>query len=265
MSLLLSKHLPPLDKFRIYILSIRAFGLISALLLSACGSPSSGPVSRASLMGEGGVTVDIKLGDAKNSTIASGRTGLMNITSTSQFVQQPMRFTASLGNSTAAQKVRAEGKTLYVYAATKLLLEVTEKGRKGIKEGGINLEGSSCEGYKFVLYPGNNYSVSLYAEPKIRIRNKSRADTPFGKHTDDWVASSREAFSSVIAVRSKPFMVVGYGDRYMNPVNYGPAVTVSHEFDRSCTLSASKEFFKSKGREKNKSGNVVRRAPKKAQ
>lgn len=236
--------------------------LLSASLLSACMSAPSGGAKKPSLWGEGGVSVGLTLGDAKDISFGKAQTKFMNINGTSQYAKQPMRFTASLGDSEAAQAVKAEGKPLYVYAATKLLMETIDKGKPGTKTGGANLEGTSCEGYKFVLHPGNNYSVNIYAEPKIRIRSTTRADTILGRYSDDWTATRVEAFSALMAIRSKPFMVVKYGDRYINPVNYGPALAVSHEFDRDCTLEQSKAAFKSKGKTKNRYGNVVQRAPK---
>ena len=194
-------------------LSFRSFVTMLAITLTFFGSSSPGAFANSSLFGEDGVTAKIELGDAKNPTIAKGRTSFLNITSTSQLVNQPMRFTASLGNSVSAKKVKAERKTLYVYVGTKLLLEVVSKGKPGVKTGGINLEGQACEGYKFVLYPGNDYRVSIYAEPQIRIRSKSRANTVFGTHKDDWTASRAESFAGVIAIRTKPFMVVEKGKR----------------------------------------------------
>jgi hypothetical protein len=236
--------------------------LLSASLLSACMSAPTGGSSKPSLWSEGGVSANLVLGDAKDVSFGRAQTSFMNINGTSQYAKQPMRFTASLGNSEAAQAVKAKGQPLYIYAATKLLMETVDKGKPGVKTGGVSLEGTACEGYRFVLHPGNNYSVDIYAEPKIRIRSTTRADTIIGRYSSDWAATRVEAFSDVIAIRSKPFMVVEYGDRYINAVNYGPAVAVTRDFDKACTLKQSKEAFKSKGNRKNRSGNIVQSAPR---
>ncbi|THD76296.1 hypothetical protein E7681_00185 [Thalassobius vesicularis] len=242
--------------------SLRSIALLSTLTLAACGAGPSGAPARDSLTGEGGVKVSLTLGDAKNQTTKRTATGFMNITATTQYATQPMRFTAELGNSEAAKKIKAKGEALYVYAGTQLRMDVVSNGKKRVKKGGVNLEGKTCEGYTFVLYPGNNYRVSVYAEPKIRIRDKTRADTILGKYSEDWYGTSIEGYAHVAAIRTRPFMVVEYGARYINPKNFGPAVVVSREFDKDCTLNAYKPYFKSAGNQKNKYGNVVRRAPK---
>ena len=42
-------------------------------------------------------------------------------------------------------------------------------------------------------------------------------------------------------------MILNYGARYKNPINFGPAHVVSRAISTDCTYQAHRDFFKGEG------------------
>lgn len=242
----------------------------SCLALVGCGAPNSSttsgtksttraaainsPASAVRALAADGIVVNFETGAPGNLTDSGFTSRFMNMTSTSQYAEIPMRFNASLGNSPAADYIRQTGTPVYVYATTQLKLATIDNKPDAVSRDytkGVRFQKSTCDGYKFVLYPGNNYSLSMAAEQRVEIRSKNRSNIDAGifsvSSSNDWKVTGARPVTSVSAVRLQPFMVLNYGARYKNPLNFGPAHVVSRAISDDCVLEEQRDFFKSEG------------------
>lgn len=242
----------------------------SCIALAGCGAPNAtstsgsksansaakinSPAAAVRALSTSGINVSFETGEPGNLTDSGFTSQFMNMTSASQYAEIPMRFRTSLGNSPAADYIRANGTPVFVYATTQLKLATVDnepgaKSREYTK--GVRFEKSTCDGYRFVLYPGNNYSIAMAAEQRVEIRSKNRSNISAGifsvSSSNDWKVTGARPVTTVSAVRLEPFMILNYGARYKNPINFGPAHVVSRAISTDCTYQAHRDFFKGEG------------------
>lgn len=246
--------------------------LASLLLTAACGG-SSNTQSQSTkeirnekqafrALNANDVTSNLEFGTPGSTKQSSFTTGFMNMTSTSQKIEQPMRFTATLGNSPAARFIKNARLPVYVYAQTQMELKRlnNKTGKTSSYTRGVRIEKAHCDGYKFVLSPENNYSIQFQGSQSIEIRSKGSSSLGAGilsvSSSKDWEIRDGRGTASTKAVRSKPFMVIESGGRYKGVPGWAPIHVAPYGKSKSCTYSAHKPYFKGK------SAGDVRTAPK---
>jgi len=252
-------------------MTLKTLGVIAACAaLIGCGAPSgtsskgasasrapakiTSPAQALRALGTDGVDVTFSTGDPKNPTQSAFTTGFMNMTSTSQYAEIPMRFRATLDNSPAADYIRQNGIPIFVYATAQLKL-ATVDAKPGSKPRdytkGVRFEKRTCDGQAFVLYPGNDYTLMMAADQRVEVRSKNSSTLNAGifsvSSANDWKVTGARPVSSVSHVALEPFMVLPYSQPYKNPTNFGPPHVVSRAIVKSCRYSGHKDFYKSDG------------------
>ena len=164
------------------------FSLLLALTatLAACGAPR--PVTDVNKVRNSkhavklinevdyGIKTTTTTGAASGAKNTGFNTKFFNMGFSGTEVNVPMTVTVDLGNSPAAQKIRAEKTPVYTYVRPRYELSIrnNKSKREYKKERRFNLPNTSlCDGYYVILHPGNNYKRSWSLNEKVEIREKS--------------------------------------------------------------------------------------------
>lgn len=154
-------------------------------------------------------------GAASGARNSGFNTKFFNIGSSSTKVNVPLKVTVDIGNSLAAQKIRADKAVVYTYIRPRYELGIRDKrgnrNRDYKKERLLFLPSTSmCDGYYVILNPSNNYTRSWSFNKSIAIRKKTTGINMgiWGKNAgaEDWEAREiSDSHTTKSSIQLKPF------------------------------------------------------------
>ncbi len=190
-------------------------------VLSACGPapmPSNPDKIRSAkqamslLSDAGGIETRVFVKPNGERKTSSFNTTFFNMGFTSQNLPATFNIVVDLGNSPAAQKIKAEGKPVYSYIRPRYQVwrKYGTKEPRGKVMKVILPDTGLCDGYYVVLHPGNNYQRSWTYNRDVEVRSKTTgADMGIwgsGLGAQDWVAMSiDDVYTTKHYVSDTPF------------------------------------------------------------
>jgi hypothetical protein len=141
--------------------------------------------------------------------------GISGVTEGAKF---PTRFEVAMNATAEAAKIRERGASVYVYVKPMYVAEKksNKSGKSDIVHGRVQLPTDNfCDGYRIVLSPANNYSLSQDFDFKMVMRRKN--STPFTSQDTEITQIEVDAF--VVRSAMKPFDVDS-GSRMYDPCTH---------------------------------------------